>query len=250
LPFVFAGRNQQLQKVYMRIDIVTCLPSLLHSPLQHSILQRAQQKKLATIAVHDLRDFAENKHRQVDDYPFGGGAGMLLKIEPIVNCLRHLQKEVCYDEIIYLTPEGETFNQKLANYLSGCKNMILLCGHYKGVDQRVRDHFITREVSIGDYVLSGGEIAALVLVDAIVRLIPGVLGDECSALSDSHQDFLLEPPMYTRPAVFENLRVPEVLLSGNFAQIDAWRDEQAWLKTKQRRPDLVAKFEGNQNLEL
>ncbi|MCS6905466.1 MAG: tRNA (guanosine(37)-N1)-methyltransferase TrmD [Bacteroidia bacterium] len=228
----------------MRVDVITCVPFLLESPLQHSILQRAQEKGIVTIAIHDLRDFTNDKHRQVDDYPFGGGPGMLLKIEPIVNCLRHLQKERTYEEIIYLTPEGETFNQKIANYLSGCQNIILLCGHYKGVDQRVRDHFITRELSIGDYVLSGGELAAMVVIDAVIRLLPGVLGDETSALLDSHQDYLLEPPMYTRPAVFENLKVPEILLSGNFAQIDAWRDEQAWLKTQARRPDLVTKFEG------
>jgi tRNA (guanine37-N1)-methyltransferase len=223
----------------MRIDVITCLPELVSAPLQHSILKRAQHKGLLTVAVHDLRDYAEGIHRQVDDYPFGGGAGMVLKVEPIAKCIRALQAERNYDHVIYLTPDGETFRQSTANELSLCENIILLAGHYKGIDQRARDLFITREISIGDFVLSGGELPALIIVDAIGRLIPGVLSDETSALMDSFQDGLLEAPIYTRPADFEGHTVPDVLLSGHFANIDKWRDEQAFLKTQARRPDLL-----------
>ncbi|MEL6251609.1 MAG: tRNA (guanosine(37)-N1)-methyltransferase TrmD [Bacteroidota bacterium] len=223
----------------MRIDIISCVPQLLTSPLSHSILQRAQDKGLLEVHVHDLRDFSENKHRQVDDYPFGGGAGMVLKVEPVANCIRALQKERSYDEVIFLTPDGETFKQTHANQLSMKENLILLAGHYKGLDQRARDLFVTREISIGDYVLSGGELPALVLTDAIGRLLPGVLGDECSALSDSFQDDILDAPVYTRPASFEGHEVPAVLRSGHRAKIAEWREEQAYLKTKKRRPDLL-----------
>ena len=223
----------------MRIDVITCLPELLISPLQHSILKRAQNKGLLEVHVHDLRDYAEGIHRQTDDYPFGGGAGMVLKVEPIAKCIRHLQSERNYDEVIYLTPDGITFRQTMANELSLMQNLILLAGHYKGIDQRARDLFITREISIGDYVLSGGELPALVLIDALGRLLPGVLSDETSALTDSFQDGLLEAPIYTRPADFEGHKVPEVLLSGHFAHIEKWRDEQSYEKTQERRPDLL-----------
>jgi len=223
----------------MRIDIISCVPQLLSSPLSHSILQRAQDKGLLEIYVHDLRDYSESKHKQIDDYPFGGGAGMVLKVEPVAKCIRSLQAERTYDEIIFLTPDGETFTQKSANQLSLLKNIILLAGHYKGLDQRARDLFITREISIGDYVLSGGELPALVLTDALGRLLPGVLGDESSALSDSFQDDLLDAPVYTRPASFEGHEVPEILRSGHRAKIEEWIEEQAYLKTKQRRPDLL-----------
>ena len=223
----------------MRIDIISCVPDQLFSPLSTSILKRAQDKGLVEIKVHDLRDHTPLKHKQVDDYPFGGGAGMVLMVEPIANAIRYLKAEREYDEIIFLTPDGERLEQSMANELSLKNNLILLAGHYKGVDQRVRDLFITREISIGDYVLSGGELPALVLTDAIVRLIPGVLGDESSALSDSFQTPLLDPPVYTRPRSFEGLEVPPVLLSGNFKEIDKWRDEEAFEKTKARRPDLL-----------
>jgi len=223
----------------MRIDVITCLPELVSAPLQHSILKRAQNKDLLTVVVHDLREYAEGIHRQVDDYPFGGGAGMVLKVEPIAKCIRGLQAERNYDHVIYLTPDGETFRQATANELSLCENIILLAGHYKGIDQRARDLFITREISVGDFVLSGGELPALLIVDALGRLIPGVLSDETSALMDSFQDGLLEAPIYTRPADFEGHAVPEILLSGHFANIDKWRDEQAFLKTQARRPDLL-----------
>lgn len=224
----------------MRIDVITCLPELLVSPLQHSILKRAQNKGLLEVYVHDLRDYAEGIHRQTDDYPFGGGAGMVLKVEPIAKCIRNLQSERKYDEVIYLTPDGTTFRQTMANELSLMQNLILLAGHYKGIDQRARDLFITREISVGDYVLSGGELPALVVVDALGRLLPGVLSDETSALTDSFQDGLLEAPIYTRPADFEGHHVPEILLSGHFANIDKWRDEQSYLKTQERRPDLLS----------
>ncbi len=224
----------------LRIDILTCVPALFAGPFSHSILKRAQEKGLVQIAIHDLRDFTTDRHQQVDDYPFGGGAGMVLKVEPIAAAIRHLQSQRPYDRLIYLTPEGRHLDQHLANELSLCQNLLLLAGHYKGVDQRVRDLFITHEVSIGDYVLSGGELPAMVLVDAVVRLLPGVLGDETSALTDSFQDGLLEPPIYTRPADFEGHRVPDILLSGHFAQIDRWRDEQAYEKTRRLRPDLLA----------
>jgi tRNA (guanine37-N1)-methyltransferase len=223
----------------MRIDIITCLPSLLESFFAASILKRAQDKELVTVQLHDLRDYAVNKHKQVDDYAFGGGAGMVLMIEPIAKCIRALQEKNHYDEVIYMTPDGSLFNQKKANMLSLKKNLIILCGHYKGVDERVRQHFITQEISIGDYVLSGGELAAAVVADSLIRLIPGVLSDETSALTDSFQDNLLAPPVYTRPATFESMQVPEVLLSGHEANIEKWRVEQSLERTRQRRPDLL-----------
>jgi len=223
----------------MRIDIISCVPELLTSPLSHSILKRAQAAGLVEIHVHDLRDYAEGKHRKTDDYPFGGSAGMVMMVEPIANCIRALQAQRTYDEVIYLTPDGDTLTQGIANHLSLKQNLLLLAGHYKGVDQRVRDLFITRDISVGDYVLSGGELPALVLTDAIVRLVPGVLGDETSALSDSFQDGLLEGPLYTRPRVFEGLEVPEILLSGHERHIYEWRHEQALAKTRARRPDLL-----------
>lgn len=223
----------------MRIDIITCLPRLLDSFFAHSILQRAQQGGHVEVAVHDLRDYTADKHRRIDDYPFGGGAGMVMQIEPIANCIRSLQAERTYDEVIYMTPDGERLVQPLVNRLSLLQNLIILCGHYKGVDERVREHFVTREISIGDYVLSGGELAAAVLSDAIIRLIPGVLGDETSALTDSFQDDLLAPPIYTRPASFEGWNVPDILLSGHEAMIDNWRYEQALTRTRNRRPDLL-----------
>lgn len=223
----------------MRFDIITVLPGLLESPFAHSILLRAQKKGLCEIHVHNLRDYADNKHKSVDDYPYGGGSGMVMQIEPFAKCMETLQSERPYDEIIYLTPDGDTLNQPIANALSLKKNLILLCGHYKGIDQRIRDLFVTQEISIGDYVLSGGELPAAVLVDAVVRLIPGVLSDETSALSDSFQGDLLDAPVYTRPAVWRGHAVPEILLSGNEAAIKNWQYEQALLKTKQRRPDLL-----------
>jgi tRNA (guanine37-N1)-methyltransferase len=223
----------------MRIDIITCLPRLLDSFFAHSILQRAQQGGYVEVIVHDLRDFTPDKHRRVDDYPFGGGAGMVLQIEPIARCIRRLQTERHYDDVIYLTPDGERLNQQTANALSLRQNLIMLCGHYKGVDERVRQLFVTREISIGDYVLSGGELAAAVLSDALIRLLPGVLNDETSALTDSFQDDLLAPPIYTRPAVWENMTVPDILLSGHEANIDNWRHEQALARTRARRPDLL-----------
>ena len=224
----------------MRIDIVTALPGLVEGPLQHSILQRAATNRLVDIRVHDLRDYTEDKHRQIDDYPYGGGAGMVLKPEPIFACIEALQAETpAVDDVIFLTPDGEVLTQPLANTLSLAKRLILLAGHYKGVDQRVRDRLVTREVSMGDYVLSGGELPALVLVDAIVRLLPGVLGDAMSALSDSFQDRMLDAPHYTRPASFRGMDVPEVLLSGDHSKIEAWRDERRLEKTRNRRPDLL-----------
>jgi len=223
----------------MRIDIITVLPELLRSPFDHSILKRAADKGLLEIHLVNLRDHSTFKHQQVDDYQFGGGAGMVMMIEPIFNCINSLKSERQYDEVIYLTPDGETFNQKTANRLSLNKNIIILCGHYKGVDERVRQHLITKEISIGDYVLSGGELAAAVLVDTIGRLIPGVLNDETSALTDSFQDDLLAPPVYTRPAVFMDWEVPSILLSGHTAKIEDWRQEEAMKKTSQRRPDLL-----------
>jgi tRNA (guanine37-N1)-methyltransferase len=223
----------------MRIDIITCLPRLLDSFFGNSILQRAQQGNHVEVVVHDLRDHTTDKHRRIDDYPFGGGAGMVMQIEPIARCIRTLQAERTYDDIIYMTPDGERLTQPLVNRLSLSQHLIILCGHYKGVDERVREHFITREISIGDYVLSGGELAAAVLSDAIIRLIPGVLGDETSALTDSFQDNLLAPPIYTRPASFEEWDVPPILLSGHEANIDNWRHEQALERTRARRPDLL-----------
>jgi tRNA (guanine37-N1)-methyltransferase len=223
----------------MRIDILSVVPRLLDSFFAHSILKRAQEKKLVEVHMHDIRDYATGKHKQVDDYAFGGGAGMVLQIEPIARCIRRLQAERSYDEIIYLTPDGERLAQKAVNRLSLTSNLMLLCGHYKGVDQRVRDLFVTKEISIGDYVLSGGELAAAVLADAIIRLVPGVLNDETSALTDSFQDNLLAPPVYSRPAEFEGHPVPSVLLSGHEANIEKWRMEQSIELTTRKRPDLL-----------
>ena len=223
----------------MRIDIIAVVAELLQSPFQHSIFKRAVEKGLASVHFHDLRQYGLGNYKQIDDYSFGGGAGMVLMIEPIDACISALKAERDYDEVIYLTPDGHTLNQPMANALSLKENIIILCGHYKGVDQRVRDHFVTKEVSIGDYVLSGGELAAAVLADAIVRLIPGVLSDESSALTDSFQDNLLAPPVYTRPAEYKGWKVPDILLSGNTSQIDMWREEQAYKRTQERRPDLL-----------
>ncbi|MGJ1195072.1 tRNA (guanosine(37)-N1)-methyltransferase TrmD [Sphingobacterium spiritivorum] len=223
----------------MRFDIITVLPDLLTSPFAHSILQRAQKKGLAEIVVHNLRDYATNKQKSVDDYPYGGGSGMVMQIEPFAKCIEHLQAERDYDEIIFMSPDGETLNQEIANTLSTKGNMMILCGHYKGIDQRIRDIYVTKEISIGDYVLSGGELPAAILTDAIIRLIPGVLSDETSALSDSFQDGLLDAPIYTRPADWRGHKVPDILLSGNEAKILAWRDEQQLQRTKERRPDLL-----------
>ena len=223
----------------MRIDIISCVPALLQSPFSHSILQRAQDKGLVAVRVHDLRDYAAGKQRQIDDYAFGGGAGMVLMIEPIDRCISQLKAERTYDEVIYMSPDGEVLSQPMANGLSLLKNIIILCGHYKGVDERVREHLVTREISVGDYVLSGGELAAAVLADAVIRLLPGVLNDETSALTDSFQDNLLAPPVYTRPADYQGWAVPEVLRSGHEANIDEWRFEQSVARTQQRRPDLL-----------
>jgi tRNA (guanine37-N1)-methyltransferase len=223
----------------MHIDIISCVPKLLESPFQHSILKRAQTKGLAMVVVHDLREYSTDKHHKVDDYAFGGEAGMVMMIEPIANCINQLKSQRTYDEIIYLTPDGERYNQSIANQLSLKTNLLLLCGHYKGVDERVREHFITREISVGDYVLSGGELAAAVLADSIIRLIPGVLSDETSALTDSFQDNLLAPPVYTRPADYQGWQVPEILLSGDHEAIADWRFEQALARTKAKRPDLL-----------
>ena len=223
----------------MRIDIITILPKLLEGPFSDSILKRAQQKDLVEVHVHDLRPYSTDKHKKIDDYAYGGGAGMVMMLEPIAACIRDLQRERTYDEIIYMTPDGHRFNQTMANELSLKKNIIILCGHYKGVDERVRENFITKEISIGDYVLSGGELAAAVVSDAIIRLIPGVLSDETSALSDSFQDGLLAPPVYTRPADFEGLKVPEILTSGHNQKIEEWRFEQSVKRTRERRPDLL-----------
>ncbi|MFP4089942.1 MAG: tRNA (guanosine(37)-N1)-methyltransferase TrmD [Cyclobacteriaceae bacterium] len=223
----------------MRIDIITCLPSLLESPFSHSILKRAQQKGLVEVVVHDLRDYAGGRHKQVDDYAYGGGAGMVLMIEPIARCIEHLQQDRSYDEIIYMSPDGERLEQSVSNQLSLKDNLLILCGHYKGVDERVREHFVTREISIGDYVLSGGELAAAVLADSVIRLLPGVLSDETSALSDSFQDNLIAPPVYTRPADFNGWKVPEVLLSGHEQRIEDWRHQQAVRRTRERRPGLL-----------
>lgn len=224
----------------MRIDIITLLPRLLESPFSHSILKRAQEKGLVDVVVHDLRGFATNKQKQLDDYAFGGGAGMVMMIEPIDLCISKLKSEREYDEVIYMTPDGELLKQGIANELSLKGNLIILCGHYKGVDQRVRDHFVTREISIGDYVLSGGELAAAVLADSIIRILPGVLSDETSALTDSFQDDLLAPPVYTRPSDYKGMKVPEVLLSGHEAKIEEWRYEKSIELTKQKRPGLLS----------
>lgn len=222
----------------MRIDIITVLPELMESPFTASILKRAQEKGLVEIYFHQLRDFSTNKYKQIDDSPYGGGAGMVMMIEPIDKCISKLKTERDYDEIIYLTPDGETLNQKTANTLSIKENLIFLCGHYKGIDQRVRKLHITKEISIGDFVLTGGELAACVLADSIIRLIPGVIGDEQSALTDSFQDNLLSPPIFTRPEIYKDLEVPKILLSGNLAKIEEWRHDQAVEITKNKRPDL------------
>ncbi|MBI5542075.1 MAG: tRNA (guanosine(37)-N1)-methyltransferase TrmD [Bacteroidia bacterium] len=223
----------------MRFDIITVLPELLESPFNHSIVKRAKNKGLVEIGIHNLRDYSKNKQKQVDDYPFGGKAGMVLMIEPIYDAINHLKSLHDYDEIIYTSPDGEIFDQKMANTLSLKKNILILCGHYKGIDHRIRENLITREVSIGNYVMTGGEMAAAVMVDSIVRLIPGSIGDESSALSDSFQDDLLAPPVYTRPAEFNGWKVPEILLSGNEAQIDKWKHDQSVSRTKELRPDLL-----------
>lgn len=223
----------------MKIDIISVVPGLLESPFAHSIMKRARDKGLLEVNVINLRNYTTYARAQVDDYQFGGGAGMVMMIEPLVNAIESLQTNTNYDEVIFLTPDGENFNQKIANQLSLKNNLLLICGHYKGIDQRVRDHFITREISIGDYVLSGGELAAAVIVDAVGRLIPGVLNDETSALTDSFQDNLLSPPVYTRPEVFRGWKVPEILMSGNHSKIAAWREEQSLQRTKEKRPDLL-----------
>ncbi len=228
----------------MHIDIITIFPDMFEGPFTQSIIKRSVEKGLVSLDIHDLRDFTKNKHRSVDDYAYGGGAGMVMMIEPLADCIEDLKNKRDYDEIIFLTPDGELLDQEMANQLSTLQNIILLCGHYKGIDERVREHFITREISIGNYVLSGGELAAAVVVDSIVRLIPGVLGDETSALSDSFQDKLLSPPVYTRPAKFRGWEVPDILLSGHERKIHEWRMEKALERTKKRRPELL---EGNDN---
>jgi tRNA (guanine37-N1)-methyltransferase len=223
----------------MRIDIITVVPELLASPLNESILKRAQESGHAEIYVHNLRDYTTDNRRTVDDYPFGGEAGMVMKCEPVFRCIEKLKSERDYDEIIFTSPDGITYNQHEANRLSLMKNIIILCGHYKGIDYRIREHLITREISIGDYVLTGGELAACVIADSVVRIIPGAIGDEASALTDCFQDNLLAPPVYTRPAEFNGWKVPDVLLSGNFAEIEKWQEEMAYARTKELRPDLL-----------
>ncbi len=223
----------------MRIDIITVLPELIQSPLDHSIVKRAKEKGLVEIVVHNLRDYTSDNYKTVDDYSFGGGAGMVMKIEPLAKVIESLGSQRDYDEIIYTTPDGTPFSQSSANKLSLLKNIIIICGHYKGIDQRIRDHFISMEISIGDYVLSGGELAAAVITDAMVRLIPGVISDETSALTDSFQDNLLAPPVYTRPAEYRGWKVPEILLSGNTKEIEKWRFEQSLERTRKLRPDLL-----------
>ncbi len=225
----------------MRIDILTILPRLLDGPFNDSILKRAIDKGLVEVFIHDIRTYSKNKHKKVDDYAFGGGAGMVMQIQPIADCIDFLKQSNDYDEIIYMTPDGKQLNQRMANQLSLGGNLMIICGHYKGIDERLREKYITKEISIGDYVLSGGELAAAVLSDSIIRLIPGVLNDETSALTDSFQDDLLAPPVYTRPAEYDGMKVPEVLLSGNFKKIEEWRYEQALERTKKRRPDLLEK---------
>ena len=223
----------------MRIDILTVLPELLDSPFSASIMQRAQDKGHVEIHIHNIRDYSVNKHNKVDDYQYGGGAGMVISIEPIAAAIENLKSQRNYDDIIYMSPDGELLEQSICNTMSLSENLLILCGHYKGVDERIREHYITREISIGSYVLSGGELGAAVLVDSIVRLIPGVLNDETSALTDCFQDDLLSPPVYTRPPEFNGWKVPEVLLSGDFAKIEKWREEKAMERTKERRPDLL-----------
>lgn len=226
----------------MRIDIITVLPELLESPLNHSIVKRAKDKKLVEINLHHLRDYSSGKHRHVDDYAFSGGAGMVIQVEPVDKAITALKEEVVYDEIIYTSPDGELFDQKMANHFSTLDNILILCGHYKGVDQRIRDHLITREVSIGNFVMTGGELAAAVITDSVVRLIPGVISDETSALSDSFQDGLLAPPIYTRPAKYKDWEVPQILLSGNTKEIEKWQMEQSLDRTQKLRPDLYEKL--------
>jgi tRNA (guanine37-N1)-methyltransferase len=223
----------------MQIDILTLFPDMFEGPFSQSILKRAKEKDLVTICLHNIRDYSTTKHKTVDDYPFGGGAGMVMMIEPVARCIESLKEKIKYDEVIYMSPDGELLTQKLANRLSGFKNIILLCGHYKGIDERIREHLITREISIGNYVLSGGELAAAVLTDAMVRLIPGVLNDETSALSDSFQDDLISPPVYTRPSDFRGWKVPDVLLSGNDKEIARWKHERSVERTRQRRPGMI-----------
>lgn len=223
----------------MRIDIITLIPSLLDGALSESIIKHAQDKGLVEIVIHNLRDYCHDKRRTADDYPFGGEAGMVMKIEPIYECINKLRSERHYDEIIYTSPDGVTHNQQLANQLSTLENIMILCGHYKGVDHRVREHLITKEISIGDYVLTGGELAAAIITDSVVRVIPGAIGDECSALTDSFQDNMLAPPVYTRPAEFNGWTVPDVLLSGDFAKISQWQEDQAFERTQRLRPDLL-----------
>lgn len=231
----------------MRIDILTVLPEILKGPISESILKRATIKGLAEIYIHNIRDYSLNKHKKTDDYPFGGGAGMVMSPEPISRCIEALLASRSYDEIIFLTPDGETLDQNMVNKLSLKKNILMLAGHYKGVDERIRDNYITKEISIGDYVLTGGELPAAILTDAIIRVIPGVLGDEASALSDSHQDGLLSPPVYTRPSEYKGWKVPEILLSGNDKKIEEWRHNQAIKRTRERRPDLYNKLSENDN---
>ncbi|MCK5441152.1 MAG: tRNA (guanosine(37)-N1)-methyltransferase TrmD [Maribacter sp.] len=225
----------------MRIDIITVLPELLKSPFEASIMKRSIEKGLVEVYMHNLRDYTDKSYNQVDDYQFGGGAGMVLMIEPIDKCISHLLAERTYDQVIYMSPDGHTLDQKMANSLSLVENIIILCGHYKGVDQRVRDAYITKEISVGDYVLSGGELAAAILCDSIIRLIPGVLNNETSALTDTFQDNLLAPPVYTRPSEYKGMKVPDVLLSGNFPKIEKWREEEAYKRTEELRPDLLKK---------
>ena len=223
----------------MRIDILTVVPELLESPLGHSIIQRAKDKGVVEIHIHNIRDFSEDKHNKVDDYAFSGGAGMVMRLEPIVKAIESLTAQRKYDEIIFTTPDGENYNQKSANTLSLKENIMILCGHYKGIDQRIRDHFITKEISVGDFVLTGGELAAAIIADSVVRLLPGAMGDETSALTDSFQDNLLAPPLYTRPAEYRGWRVPDILLSGDHKKIELWQEEQAYKRTKLLRPDLL-----------
>jgi len=223
----------------MRIDIITVLPDLLHGPFDNSIIRRARKKGIVEINLINLRDYSTDRHRSIDDYPFGGGAGMVMMVEPVYNCITHLTSQRTYDEIIYTSPDGQRFNQSMANELSMKENIIILAGHYKGIDQRIRDHLVTREISVGDYVLTGGELPAAIITDAVVRLLPGAMSDAESALSDSFQDGLLAPPQYTRPAEFMGWKVPEILLGGNTPEIEKWRFEQSLLRTRERRPDLL-----------
>ena len=223
----------------MRIDILTVVPELLESPLNHSIIQRAKDNEIVEIYIHNIRDYSEDKHKKVDDYAFSGGAGMVMRLEPIVKTIESLTAERTYDEIIFTTPDGDQYDQRTANTLSIQENIMILCGHYKGIDQRIRDHFITKEISIGDFVLTGGELAAAIITDSVVRLIPGAMGDETSALTDSFQDDLLAPPLYTRPAEFRGWKVPDILLSGDHKKIEKWQEEQAYKRTKRLRPDLL-----------